>query len=862
MLTGSKDWLLVLVGAVLATLLGASAAWGGVGADVRRARAEPPVKVFLLLGQSNMEGHGRIKADMKRNDGKGSLESAAKNPASAEKFKRLLGTDGTWIVRDDVWVHYLERKGRFTPGFGVNEECVGPEIGFGQVVGDRYNEPVLLVKLAWGGKSLAVDFRPPSSGGQVGPFYTEVITRTKTLLSNLKREFPEFGDRGYELAGIGWHQGWNDRVNAEFVAEYRDNMVNFIRDIRQDLGVKDVPFVIAETGQGGPGEKDRQALALMEAQAQAAELEEFRGNVAFVGTRGFWRDERESPSDQGYHWNSNAETYYLIGEAMGEAMVRMCDHPVPAGERAQAEKRERAPEKPRPGEMSGYLLVPHSNVGKEYNAGFSMYVAAWPLLRHYPGNEFQSGLPGTWMFAQQDTPLKGEHYSDIEGGLGWWRDTRFATTTPKFIMGGVALNFCEWANGPGAGKGRDWDNPAGHYAIAQISPWMLWPPDGLNLKQGTSGELVGYGYLPLPLVAPKATTNGKDIPTGDQSWTLFLNTGNFKGPVAFFVPNFWSRPTLQHPEFAGKFLDARPSEPNKALQMETQYIPASFAKDRQGREYARIAPVSFPRDAKGDSVLVHRMTAYKREALWTSVQKWFEGGAPASGALDTNHAAVHTFSNQGGSTWQLHAPGAADDNKVPINWESFATPVAIDEFTYGYRWDETAVSPKGKLTTLPEFYTLGIGADNKPRWRAIRGVDAPAETGLHKVSFRRPREAPAPEAYVTPEGATSVWKAPGPVAGPFTRTLGDGSVVTYSWYRFADQPAMLNADLTPAEREDLQKKVEMIHRHWTKDREYLPPNTVGVLADVDPALLVTPPKGMEAGYVPIVTRQGIKQKGG
>ncbi|MBL8761974.1 MAG: hypothetical protein JNL50_11800, partial [Phycisphaerae bacterium] len=152
--------------------------------------------------------------------------------------------------------------------------------------------------------------------------------------------------------------------------------------------------------------------------------------------------------------------------------------------------------------MAGYLLVPHSNVPKEYNAGFSMYVAAWPLLRDYPGNEFQSGLPGTWMFAQHDTPPKGEHYSDIEGGLGWWRDTRFATTTPKFIMGGVALNFSEWANGPGAGKGRDWNNPTGLYGVAQLSPWVLWPPDGLNIKQGASGELVGYGYLPLPLAAP------------------------------------------------------------------------------------------------------------------------------------------------------------------------------------------------------------------------------------------------------------------------------------------------------------------------------------------------------------------------
>ena len=110
---------------------------------------------------------------------------------------------------------------------------------------------------------------------------------------------------------------------------------------------------------------------------------------------------------------------------------------------------------PRQAEMAGYLLVPHERVPKTYNAGFSLYVAAWPLLKNYPGQQFQSGLFGTWMFAQFDGPKPEKHYSDIEGGLGWWRDTRFATETPKFIMGGVALNFSEWANGPGAGKGRD-----------------------------------------------------------------------------------------------------------------------------------------------------------------------------------------------------------------------------------------------------------------------------------------------------------------------------------------------------------------------------------------------------------------------
>ena len=135
----------------------------------------------------------------------------------------------------------------------------------------------------------------------------------------------------------------------------------------------------------------------------------------------------------------------------------------------------------------------------------------------------------------------------------------------------------------------------------------------------------------------------------------------------------------------------------------------------------------------------------------------------------------------------------------------------------------------------------------QPQGRARR--DRPGQGGI--PSAREARRKP----YVTPDEADSCWKKPGPAAGPFEAKLGDGSVVTYYWYRFADQPALLNADLTDAERESLQKRVEMLHRKWTKDREYLPPPTVGKLADLDPAVIVTPPKGLEVGYVPIVTRQ-------
>jgi hypothetical protein len=300
-----------------------------------------PVKVFVLVGQSNMEGHGFVTAESNRNGGKGSLEYLVKQPRTAEHYSHLVDGDGKWKVREDVWIKYLDRKGALTVGYGANQERIGPELGFGCVMGREFDEPVLLIKCAWGGKSLAVDFRPPSAGkipyslGEkqdaeiaanpeiVGKYYRDSVASVHAALANLKELVPG-SDGQYEIVGFGWHQGWNDRINDAFNAEYESNMSNFISDIRQEFEIPLLPFVIAETGMTGPNETHPRALSLMKAQAAVAQRPEFKGNVAFVGTRAFWREKEDSPSGQGYHWNTNAETYYLIGEAMANAMLELC----------------------------------------------------------------------------------------------------------------------------------------------------------------------------------------------------------------------------------------------------------------------------------------------------------------------------------------------------------------------------------------------------------------------------------------------------------------------------------------------------------------------------------------------------------
>jgi hypothetical protein len=907
-----------------------------VAADVATAaspsadRGVKPLKVYILAGQSNMQGHAQVST----------FDSMADDPKTALLLKEMRGPDGKPRVCERVWISSVgclgdayadlrERTGKLTAGFGPGKDKIGPEFTFGLTLEKRLGEPILIIKTAWGGRSLHTDFRPPSAGPEKindfilqqwkkrgldaeketakvrkngGVFYRHMIDHVQKVLKDIKRVVPDYDPKqGYELAGFVWFQGFNDLVDSWTYPDrmkpggydqYADLLGHLIRDVRKDLSAPKMPFVIGVMGIGGEKEgKKPPQMYFRQAQRRPTSLDEFRGNVVAVETSPFWDDDldalqnrmerlngklnaefKKAPkltreekdavrkkavdeqfkpeelkrlkagvSNGGYHYLGAARIMAPIGKAFAEALLT-----------------EPKPAPPQKAEMAGYLLVPHSRVDAKYNAGFSMYVAAWPLLKNYPGQQFQSGLFGTWMFAQYDGPRPKKAYSDIEGGLGWWRDTRFATETPKFIMGGVALNFSEWANGPGAGKGRDWKKPAGHYAIAQLSPWVLWPPDGLNLKQGTSGELFGYGYLPLPLTSPKKTTAGKEVPTGNQCWTLFLNTGNFKGPVTFFLPYFWSKPTALNPKLAGLFLDTRPSEPNKAVQMETQHIPAYIARDAHGGTYARVAPTQFPGKREGASPLIHRISAYSKAALWDRVDAWFNGGPAASGVIDPKAVSVHTFESKGGATWQIYPPSTARDKKVPIAWKSFATPVALDETTYGYQWARDAVAQDVPLVTLPEYYRLEKDDKGRERWVAVRPKDVPAETGLARVDFPK-RRGPDRRPYVTPDEADSCWKKPGPTAGPFEAKLGDGSVVTYYWYRFADQPALLNADLTAAEREALQKRVELLHKNWTRDHEYLPPPTVGKLADLDPAVLVTPPPGLEVGYVPIVTRQAASE---
>jgi alpha-galactosidase len=372
-----------------------------------------PVKVFILSGQSNMVGMGEVDPI----NTSGTLSTIVKRQG---KFPNLLATNGAWAVRNDVMyrgvISALGNAG-LGVGQGSASTTIGPELGFGHVMGYYFNEPVLVLKTSIGNRSLLWDCLPPGSprfnyngstyagygdspnswtiGGGPSPFawyagkeyddyflaeadvgapawaaakaypagcqvrrngVTYVIKTAHTsaadsepgvgtswttywsvysvfnatdVLDNFATQYPQWATQGFEIAGFVWFQG-NKDLGEPAASHYEANLVNLIHHLRGYYANRypgqchtNTPFVIA-TGCGDPGTS---GYGLVVANAQLAvsgergKYPEFAGNVKTMDTRGYWRSVAESPTEQGYHYNRNAETYMLTGDALGRGMI-------------------------------------------------------------------------------------------------------------------------------------------------------------------------------------------------------------------------------------------------------------------------------------------------------------------------------------------------------------------------------------------------------------------------------------------------------------------------------------------------------------------------------------------------------------
>ena len=920
------------------------------------AHSQEPLQVYILAGQSNMEGHAHVRV----------LNYMGEDPATAGLLAEIQDTDGTPRLIDDVWISYQtgirgridgdnrEVFGQLTSGYGSQVqrdydqagERIGPELAFGITMHNGLRQPILIIKTAWGGQSLHTDFRSPSSGpyepsedditrgkfataeqqqelaAKTGKRYRQMIEHVRFVLSDIRRVYPDYNQAaGFEIAGFVWFQGFNDMVGRNVYPSVKDEaetprfgnytkwLANFIHDVRHDLKVPELPFIIGLMGVDGisPNEGNQ---AFRNAQAAVAELPKLQGNVIAVATGPFWDEslaaidakrqqirqkahllrsknakhenadgqltaeqtkqiladfeanlfteadyalEKRAKSNAGYHYLGSAKTYSLIGQAFAQALLQLPDanhlkHQEPAPEQQPIHEIKAIPNG-----LHGYIgyRATRPPDQSEFSAGMGFYSAVWPLIDQ-PLARFQIGLAGAWVTPDnsdnKDQPLApvgtlartwpergptwGSVFQTVEGGLGYWRGNRFRYGPPKFSMNATPQCYDYEVGSPGWSFFYDTEAlPDDRLGIAQLSNRLLIPPDALPFEGNPDGKFLGYTYMALPFTAP---TTG-DPPTGDQAWTCFLSTANFKGPIAYYIPETWSKigKLFDMPFLHGRGLDARPGQMGGGA-MEINTVPSFVGRDSAGVRYSKIPELNFAVDENGQAVLVQDVTYYSKAALYDSFKAWRDGGPACSGE----------FSEAGSwqSTLTTSTPHFDQAGKTIVGVDKVFNTKVFDNNQWGVEWLGTDISPAGRF---PQYFKH-VGEERI----AIAAADVPAETGLIQKQFAlADRGAP----FTSP--AVGAWAKPGPVQGPFTVVLGDGSLVTYSWYRFVDQPSFQQYQWSTAKKQKLQALVEKIHRTWPIDRDYMNPPSSGELVKLDPALFVTPPKGLEIGYVPIVTRQ-------
>ncbi len=322
------------------------------------------VKVFILAGQSNMEGKASNKL----------LEHQATDAKTKGLFAHLR-QDGKWVVRDDVFIKFLKRHGGLTIGYGSPNKT-GAELEFGTAMGNHFDEPVLLIKAAWGGHSLYQKFRSPSAGipgeadlqkeleqaqervrkrneknkkndplptmddikSPYGSSYRNMLSEVQETFANYETMFPALQGKQLEITGFVWFQGFNDMFGGAAPGEYETNMKHFINDVRKDLKTPKLPFVIGTLGQNGSKPAQGAMLQIRDAQLAMNDVSEFKGNVktirtdvladkeaerVFPGWQNHFEQWQKVGSDRPYHYLGSAIWFNRIGKGFGEAMLEL-----------------------------------------------------------------------------------------------------------------------------------------------------------------------------------------------------------------------------------------------------------------------------------------------------------------------------------------------------------------------------------------------------------------------------------------------------------------------------------------------------------------------------------------------------------
>eukprot|EP00035_Acanthoeca_spectabilis_P023221 m.448354 g.448354 ORF g.448354 m.448354 type:complete len:367 (+) comp19648_c0_seq1:39-1139(+) len=356
----------------LALFLGAAAAAVTTITAAPVSAAPPPVKVFILLGQSNMLGEGR-------KDGAKGLEGAVttqgmypylwdaakKNWSTSENVRSVFlmasgGPTSAITLFNNEFMTGAETTPSPLPGIhSVNKNSIGPELGIGFTLGNYTSDPVMCLKSCIGGRSLGWDLLPPTqtsfdytdpTDGKVytyagyhqspnkwlkgttpkpisweaGIQYDGDVFRASQVLANLSTYYP--GATDYEVAGFFWWQGSKDAYDMALAQHYEENLVALIKSLRLAFKSPNAKFVAATLGQTLQNDTTSTEGVILHAQQAvdgtgqygAIKYPEFKGNVATVYSHPY-----SQGSTSQNHYGGDPITYMNIGQAMGQAMVEL-----------------------------------------------------------------------------------------------------------------------------------------------------------------------------------------------------------------------------------------------------------------------------------------------------------------------------------------------------------------------------------------------------------------------------------------------------------------------------------------------------------------------------------------------------------
>lgn len=354
-----SSYLIPATGILAAVLSHLACAEGESIAPPLRQAGKGPLKVFILAGQSNMDGQADIRTiDFLGED---------KDPAKAALLKTFKPDGKNFITRDDVWVaargYHNLRTG--LGGGGKDYEkpgsCIGPEYAFGYYMGQALAEQVLLIKYAPGGQSLYVNFRPPSAGlpegmkpEDVGTQYRGMVQCVHETLDNLKSKFPAYDEKdGYEISGLVWFQGFNDMISGgQPVAEYGKNLACLIQDLRKEFKTPQMKVVVGVMGVNGMQNEVGKQADIRNQMRAMNHVPEFKGNVRAIEsapllhpdvvalkTAGWLNKNRDlkinpmTPEEQamlnratsnlGFHYYGEGRFFILLGKAFADTMLEL-----------------------------------------------------------------------------------------------------------------------------------------------------------------------------------------------------------------------------------------------------------------------------------------------------------------------------------------------------------------------------------------------------------------------------------------------------------------------------------------------------------------------------------------------------------